>query len=109
MFSLQSLGDVAGGEPVDDLDLLLVLGVCHELEHQRVDGQRVEFEGQERTGPDPRNQLGWAAAGCRRVAGEHPVDVFDVNEPSGAVGIGEQDAPVSVRCGGILPTSGGYS
>lgn len=40
------LGDVAGGEAVDDLDLLLVLGVCHELEYQRVDGQGVEFAGE---------------------------------------------------------------
>jgi len=46
VFSLKGLGDVAGGEAVDDLDLLLVLGVCHELEYQRVDGQGVEFAGE---------------------------------------------------------------
>jgi hypothetical protein len=32
VLALQGLGDVSRSKPVDDLDLFLVFGVCHELE-----------------------------------------------------------------------------
>src|SRR5882757_9894468 len=91
VFAAQGLGDVAGGAAVDDLDLLDVLGVGHELQHGGVDRQRRQVFGQQVGGGDLPDELRVAAAG--RVRGEDAVDVLDVGRAVGAVRVGEQERP----------------
>src|SRR2546423_10154247 len=86
VLALEGSGDVARGEPVDDLDLLDVFGASHHLEHHDVDGEAGEVHRQELGGTDAADELRCAALDGR-VAGEHAVDVLHVHRPGRTVGV----------------------
>jgi hypothetical protein len=86
-----ALETLPANQAVDDLDLLLVLGVGHELQHHAVDRQRRQVHREQFAGADPREELGLAVAGGRGVGGIDAVDVLDVDRPCRAVRVGDEE------------------
>src|SRR5205085_9409636 len=73
VLALQRLRDVPRNEPVDDLDLLLMLGVPHEVQDQRADRKSGKLAGPQIGCYDPRDELRPAPGGSGGAAGALPV------------------------------------